>query len=80
MTTPDRLIKARATQVAKYGGEAGYKAEMQRRRSLVKKPGFASMSEGKAAEAANKRWRVYREEKNRTEEENAAQGNHQEAS
>lgn len=79
MTTPDRLIKTRQTQVEKYGGEAGYKAEMRRRRALVKKPGFASMEKGQAAEAANKRWRVYRE-KNRTEEENAAQGDHQEAS
>jgi hypothetical protein len=77
MTTPDRLVKARATQVEKYGGEAGYKAEMQRRRSLVKKPGFASMEKGKAAEAANKRWRVYRE-KNSVETNDQSEEDNQE--
>lgn len=37
-------MDSRTAQVLKYGGEEGYKAEMRRRRSMVKKPtGFATM-------------------------------------
>lgn len=42
---PERLKKANATQIEKYGGIEGYRAEMRRRRLLHKKPtGFSIMS------------------------------------
>jgi hypothetical protein len=48
LTVKEVAAKTRATQVLKYGGEDGYRAEMRRRRSLVKAPGgFASMSKEK---------------------------------
>lgn len=48
------MNKSRTTQVERYGGEEGYRAEMVRRRALVKKPGFASMDEEKRRLAAQK--------------------------
>jgi hypothetical protein len=54
------MDKAKQTQIEKYGGEDGYKAEMKRRRALVKKPGFASMDEDKHKELSRlggiRRW------------------------
>ena len=41
------MNKGHQTQLAKYGGVEGYRAEMKRRRSLVKNPGFASMDKDK---------------------------------
>lgn len=52
---PERLKKTKATQIEKYGGLAGYKEEMRRRRSLVKaKTGFAMMSADKIKQAQKK--------------------------
>lgn len=49
---PERLIKANNTQILKYGGIDGYRAEMRRRRSLVKaKTGFALMDKSKIKQA-----------------------------
>ena len=49
---PERLIKANATQVEKYGGMEGYRLEMARRRALVtSKTGFAIMDADKIKEA-----------------------------
>jgi hypothetical protein len=49
---PERLKKTKATQIKKYGGLEGYKAEMRRRRSLMKsKTGFAIMSKDKIKQA-----------------------------
>lgn len=48
MNTKEVGKRAKETQIAKYGGLAGYRAEMRRRRSLVKKKGgFATMSKEK---------------------------------
>lgn len=52
---PERLKKTKATQIKKYGGLEGYKAEMRRRRSLMKsKTGFALMSTEKIRQAQRK--------------------------
>ena len=52
---PERLKKTKTTQIEKYGGIEGYKAEMRRRRSLVKtKTGFAMMSLDKIKQAQKK--------------------------
>ncbi len=49
---PERLIKANATQLEKYGGPDGYSAEMRRRRALVTaKTGFAIMGADKIKKA-----------------------------
>ena len=49
---PERLKKANATQFLKYGGVEGYRAEMRRRRSLVRaKTGFALMDKSKIKQA-----------------------------
>ena len=49
---PERLLKANATQLQKYGGIEGYRAEMRRRRALVtSKTGFAIMDADKIKEA-----------------------------
>ena len=49
---PERLKKANATQVEKYGGIEGYRAEMRRRRALVtSKTGFAIMDADKIKKA-----------------------------
>lgn len=53
--------KAMKTNYAKYGGRAGYVEEMKRRRALVKKPGFASMSSEAAQAAAYRSWEVRRQ-------------------
>lgn len=45
--------KAKLTQIEKYGSEEAYRAEMKRRRSLVKKPGFASMDPEKHKELSS---------------------------
>jgi hypothetical protein len=51
-TVPERLKKTRATQVEKYGGEEGFRAEMKRRRSMMKsKTGFAMMTPEKIVNA-----------------------------
>lgn len=50
----EQVNKSLVTQIAKYGGEEGYRAEMVRRRALVKKPGFASMDQEKRRLAAQK--------------------------
>jgi len=51
-STPERLLKANATQLQKYGGIEGYRAEMRRRRALVtSKTGFAIMDADKIKEA-----------------------------
>jgi hypothetical protein len=46
--------KAQDTQILKYGGEEGYKAEMRRRRSLVKTPGFKAMDKAKHLEISSR--------------------------
>lgn len=52
---PERLKKTKATQIEKYGGLEGYKAEMRRRRSMMKsKTGFAIMSADKIKQAQKK--------------------------
>lgn len=52
---PERLKKTKATQIEKYGGLEGYKAEMRRRRSMMKsKTGFALMSADKIKQAQKK--------------------------
>lgn len=52
---PERLKKTKTTQIEKYGGIEGYKAEMRRRRSLMKsKTGFAIMSADKIKQAQKK--------------------------
>lgn len=49
---PERLKKANATQVEKYGGIEGYRAEMRRRRALVtSRTGFALGGADKAKKA-----------------------------
>jgi hypothetical protein len=49
---PERLKKANATQIEKYGGVEGYRAEMRRRRALVTtKTGFAIMDTDKVKKA-----------------------------
>lgn len=48
------MNRAKQTQIAKYGSEEAYKAEMKRRRSLVKKPGFAAMDPEKHKELSRK--------------------------
>lgn len=49
------MNKATQTQILKYGGLEGYRAEMRRRRSLVKKPsGFAVMDPEKHKAASRK--------------------------
>lgn len=50
------MNKTKLTQISRYGGEEGYRAEMRRRRSLVKKPGLSGNS-ALARELANKRWK-----------------------
>lgn len=52
---PERLKKTKATQIIRYGGLEGYKAEMRRRRSMMKsKTGFAIMSADKIKQAQKK--------------------------
>jgi hypothetical protein len=48
----DKVNKSLETQIAKYGGVEGYRAEMTRRRALVKSPGFKSMDREKLLAAA----------------------------
>ena len=59
----DKYERAKASQqaqIAKYGGIEGYRAEMQRRRGLVKNPHQTFTDKQKAKEASkkglNKRW------------------------
>lgn len=67
--------KAKQTQIEKYGGLEGYRAEMKRRRSLVKQPyhGFAVMDEDKHKEVSRKggkrRWSGKQKISGETEEE-----------
>jgi hypothetical protein len=78
-------MDSRTAQVLKYGGEAGYKAEMKRRRSMVKKPtGFATMDKeairaaqlkGAKTRAANRK----RNAKNSSQTNDHTQENNQEA-
>lgn len=59
--------KAKKTNYEKYGGKAGYSAEMKRRRKLVKKPGFASMTSEQAKAAAYRSWEVRRQREKESE-------------
>ena len=75
---PERLKKANATQLEKYGGIEGYRAEMRRRRSLVKaKTGFALMDKSKIKQAqlSSAKARSTNAKKNRAEKENATKEN-----
>jgi hypothetical protein len=70
---PERLKKTLATQIEKYGGIDGYRAEMRRRRSMVKSPiGFALMDEAKIKQAQLNSARARsRNAKNRTKAKDA---------
>jgi hypothetical protein len=71
---PERLKKTRATQVEKYGGEEGFRAEMRRRRSMMKsKTGFALVGRDKVIEAQLKsaKARSTNAKKNRTQEKDS---------
>ena len=72
---PERLKKTKATQIEKYGGVEGYRAEMRRRRSMMKsKTGFAMMSEDKIKQAQLKSARVRKSNaKKRTQEKDTTQ-------
>lgn len=76
---PERLAKTRQTQVERYGGEEGYRAEMRRRRSLVTaKTGFAMMSYDKVQKAQLNSVKARKNNaKNRTKAENLAQEDNQ---
>ena len=56
MTYLSKPTKSHLTQLKKYGGEDGYRAEMKRRRSLVKTYALQK-TPGLAREIANKRWK-----------------------
>jgi hypothetical protein len=78
-------MDSRTAQILKYGGEDGYRAEMRRRRSMVKKPtGFATMDidairaaqlKGAKTRAANRK----RNAKNSSQTNDNTQKDHQEA-
>jgi hypothetical protein len=77
-------MDSRTAQVLKYGGEAGYKAEMKRRRSMVKKPtGFATMDKEaiRAAQLKGAKTRAQNRKlnaQNTAENQDNAQENNQE--
>lgn len=74
-------MNSKEAQLLKYGGEEGYRAEMRRRRALVKRPGFASMDTEKVKQAQLNSVRVRKEnaKKSRSKNENTAQEDSQEA-
>lgn len=77
-STPERLKKTYQTQIEKYGGIEGYRAEMRRRRSLVTmKTGFALMDSDKIKAAQRKSAEVRKQNatKNTTKAKNTAQEN-----
>lgn len=73
-TVPERLKKTKATQIEKYGGVEGYRAEMRRRRSMMKsKTGFAMMDSEKIKQAQLKSAKARKlNAKNRTKKEDTA--------
>lgn len=75
-TIPERLKKTKATQIEKYGGVEGYRAEMRRRRSMMKsKTGFAMMDSEKIKQAQLKSAKVRKQnaKNHRTQEEDSTQ-------
>jgi hypothetical protein len=78
-------MNSRESQVLKYGGEEGYKAEMKRRRSMVKKTtGFGTMDvefiraaqlKGAKTRAKNRKLNA---KNNTAENQDPAQDNNQE--
>jgi len=73
---PERLKKTRATQIEKYGGEEGYRAEMRRRRAMVTtKTGFALVGHDKVIKAQLKsaKARSHNAKKNRIKEKDIAE-------
>jgi hypothetical protein len=76
-------MNSKDAQILKYGGIEGYRAEMKRRRSMVKKTtGFGTMDVEfiRAAQLKGAKTRAKRRqhEKDRIKAENASQGDKQE--